>query len=72
MVYLKAIKVFVQVSYLMGNWKWVKKVAAKAVKLSKEARGNSMYHFVVGPVSIRWKRHNLTEASFKEFDEHHK
>ena len=56
----------------MGNWKWVKKLVAKAIKLSKEARGNSMYHFVAGPVRVCWKRHNLTKSSFKEFDEQHK
>ena len=45
---------------------------ARVVKLSKEALGNSMYHLAVGPVSVRWKRRNPTESSFKEFDEHHK
>ena len=56
----------------MGNWKWVKKVVAKAVKLSNKAHGNSMYHFAARLVFVHWKRHNLTESSFKEFDEHHK
>ena len=71
-VYLNLVKSFVPVSYMMGNWKWVKKVVVKAVKLSNEAHGNSMYHFTTRPVSICWKRCNLTKSSFKEFDEHHK
>jgi len=56
----------------MGNWKWVKNVVAKDVKLSNEAHGNSMYHFAAGLLSVRWKRRSLTESSFREFDEHHK
>ena len=72
MVCLKLVKISVPVSYLMGNWKWVKKVVAKAVKLSNEARGNSMYHFTVELVSVHWKRRSLIESLFKEFHEHHK
>ena len=48
------------------------KEVTKAVKLSKEALGNSMYHLAAGPVSVRWKIHNQTESSFREFDEYHK
>jgi len=72
MIYLKLVNISVPISYLMGNRKWVKNVVDKAVKLSSEARGNSIYHFVAGPVSVHWKRHSLTESSFKELDEHHK
>lgn len=56
----------------MGNWKWVKNLVAKVVKLSKEAHANLMYHFVAGPVSVLWKRKSLKKSSFKEFDEHYK
>jgi len=56
----------------MGNWNWFKNVVAKVVNLSKEALGISMYHLAAGLVSVLWKRWNLTESSFKEFDEHHK
>lgn len=51
-VYLNLVNIFIPVSYLMGSSKWVKNVGAKDVKLSKEARGNSMYHFAVVPVSV--------------------
>lgn len=44
----------------MGNLKCVRKVVAKVVKLSKEAHGNSMYHFAAGTISVRWKRQSLT------------
>ena len=50
------VRSFIPVSYLIGNWKWVKKVVAKVVKLSKEALGNSMYHLAAKPVSVFWKR----------------
>jgi len=36
----------------MGNWKWVKKVVAKWVKLLKEALGNSIYHLAAEPISV--------------------
>ncbi len=57
---------------MMGSWKWVKNVVAKDVNFSNEPRGNSIYHFAVGLISVHWKRHSLTESSFREFDEHHK
>ena len=62
----------IPVSYHMGKCKWVEKTVARAVKLSKEALGNSMCHFAAGPVSARWKRRSQTDSSFREFDEYHK
>ena len=69
---LKLVRSSVPVSYLMGNWKWVKKVVARVLKLSNEALGNSMYHFVAGLVNVRWKRRSLIESSFRVLDEHHR
>jgi hypothetical protein len=34
--------------------------------------GSSIYHFVVEPVSVRWKRRKQIESSMRELDEHHK
>lgn len=54
----------------MGKWKWVKNVVVKAMNFSNEARGNSIYDFAAGLVSVHSKRHSLTESSFRELDEH--
>lgn len=56
----------------MDTWKWVNNVVVKAVKLSNEAHGNSLYHFVTRLVSVCWKMSILTKSSFRELDEYHK
>jgi hypothetical protein len=50
----------------------MRKDMARELKSWKEPHGSSIYHLVVEPVSVRWKRHKCIESSIKEFDEHHK
>jgi hypothetical protein len=43
---------------------------ARVLKLLKKPHGNSMYHFDVESMRIRWKSCNLMESSINELDEH--
>jgi hypothetical protein len=43
---------------------------ARLLKLVKKPHGNSIYHFAVEPVRVRWKSRNRMELSIKELDEH--
>jgi hypothetical protein len=36
----------------------------------KKPHGNSIYHLVVEPVRVHWKRRNQIESSINELDEH--
>lgn len=71
-VYLKLVKSYILVSYMMSKWKCVRKVLAKVIKLSNEARGSYMYHLFVISVSVHWKRCKWIESSLREFEEHNK
>jgi len=51
-VLLKFINSSIPVSYHMVNWKWVKNVVAKDVKLPNDAHGNSIYHFIARPICV--------------------
>ena len=56
----------------MANWKKVKKALANDSKVAWDLDFSSTYHLADGPVSVRWKRHNLTESSIMLLDEHHR
>jgi hypothetical protein len=45
---------------------------AMELKLGKEYCVNSIYHFIIEPVRIHLKVHNLMESSIKELEEHHR
>jgi hypothetical protein len=56
----------------MGSWKKVKKALANDSKVECDPDFSSTYHLADGPVSVRWKRRNLTESSIMLLEEHHR
>ena len=66
------VKRSVPISLRIGSWKCVRNTVANEPKSTNECCGSSMYHFAAVTVKVRWKSHNRTESSMREFEEHHK
>jgi hypothetical protein len=56
----------------MGNWKCVKKVIAKALKLLNEVIGSSMNYFENFLFKVQGKRCKQIMSSNNELEMHHK
>ena len=68
----REVKIFVPISYQIGNWKWVRNIVANELKSINECCGSLLQHFLIMSVNILWKSLNQIESSIRELDEHHK
>ena len=71
-VFLKCVSNSISESWWMGNWKYVRNLVARVLKVPCEAEGCSTYHFVATPVRVHWNNLNRIVSSMILFDEHHK
>ena len=71
-VFLKCVNNSITESWWMGNWKYIRNVVARAVKVSCVAKGYSTYHFAATPTRVCRNSLNRIVSSMILFDEHHR
>lgn len=66
------VKSFVLVSYLIGNWKFLRNYIAKAPKVLMALRGNSMYHLAALSMRVRGKIWSWILSSTMALETYHR